>query len=470
MTLSVEELCVLGTTALQRGDSMEALQYYTEVLRLNDKMPTVWANRGIALKQLGSPLDAKLNFDRAIYYEPDIWRHYSNRGTVLFDLEQFDEAVKDYNKASKLNPKSAIPYVNKGDVYRQYRDYQMALSFYQEAVKLDPENPDMQFPLSVCELTLGDYEKGFERFEWRWKTNQLTPRGLKWPVWNGEDLTGKMLLVYQEQGLGDGIQFARFLRVVASKYQRCKIIVECRQPIKRLLETIPDVYAVVTVGDKLPDVDYQIPMMSLPRVLKTTVKTIPSSKREFFLKRDDVDRWKNNFKDLKGIKIGICWAGMNRVANPIAASIDRIRSTNLMTFDKLTRHAGITWISLQKGSPSEEARSTETRPRNMLIADFTEDMHDFYETCCAMENCDLVISVDTAVVHAAASIGRPTWLLSRWDGCWRWLGQRKDSPWYPTLTQFVQDKPRDWGGAIQQMDVALENWLPEQIKNLTLAN
>jgi tetratricopeptide (TPR) repeat protein len=452
--------------ALQVKNWNDIVVHATDLLLINDKLPWVWANRGLGLHGMGHHLDALINYDKALAIE-ETAAAYNNKGTTYFDLEKCEEAAACFDKALELEPEMAQVHMNIGHVHKFQGDLMGAIEAYRQAVKSDPEYADGQMALGMSLLKAGHLQEGWEKFEWRWKTDQMAPRGLKKPQWKGEDLTNKTILVYAEQGLGDIIQFAPFAGVLAARFSRCKIIIEARQPVKRLLQTIPEVHSVVNVGEKLPEIDYIIPMISLAGMMTPSINSIPEFKCEYFLKGDDVEVWANKMTPLfekcpDSLKVGICWAGMSRTSQPMAAKIDSLRSATLAQFAPLAKIPGIAWVSLQKGPPSSQVQKP---PTGMTIGDFTEDMYDFYETCCAIENCDLVISVDTAVVHAAAAIGKPTWLLSRWDGCWRWFGDREDSPWYPSLRQFVQPSPHDWDGMIQNVAVELEKLV--QAKNST---
>lgn len=443
--------------ALQIKNWNDIVVHATDLLLINDKLPWVWANRGLGLHGMGHHLDALINYDKALAIE-ETAAAYNNKGTTYFDLEKCEEAAVCFNKALELEPEMAQVHMNIGHVRKFKGDLIGAIEAYRQAVKSDPEYADGQMALGMSLLKAGHLQEGWEKFEWRWKTDQMAPRGLKKPQWKGEDLTNKTILIYAEQGLGDILQFAPFAGVLASRFSRCKIIIEARQPVKRLLETIPEIHSVVNVGEKLPEIDYIVPMISLAGMMTPSMNSIPEFKCEYFLKGDDVEVWATKLEPLfekcpDSLKVGICWAGMSRTSQPMAAKIDSLRSASLAQFAPLANIPGIAWVSLQKGPPSSQVQKP---PTGMTIGDFTEDMYDFYETCCAIENCDLVISVDTAVVHAAAAIGKPTWLLSRWDGCWRWFGDREDSPWYPSLRQFVQPSPHDWDGMIQKVAVELE--------------
>lgn len=429
--------------------------YSTELLKLNDKLPWIWINRADALLHLGHPFDAILNYDRALALE-EVAGAWSNKGAAYWSMEKDKEALQCYYKALELDSSIAPIYMNIGHVFKWQKQDVLAISAYRDAIDANHDYADGHMALGVMLLKNGQLEEGWKHYEWRWKSDQLPPRGLKYHQWNGEDLTGKTILVYAEQGLGDIIQFARYGRILAGRFPRCKVILEGRQPVKRLLKTIPEVYDVINYGEKVPHVDYVVPMITLAGLLTPTVNDIPAFDAEYLLKYADIEAWGERLKPLtdkflNGLKVGICWAGMARTSDQMATKIDSQRSTSLAMFAPLAKIPNIAWISLQKGPPASQIKEP---PAGMTIGDFTEDMYDFYETCCAIENCDLVISVDTSVIHAAASIGKPTWLLSRWDGCWRWFGNRVNSPWYPSLRQFVQPSPHNWEQMMEE--VALE--------------
>jgi tetratricopeptide (TPR) repeat protein len=459
--------------ALSNKNWNDVAVYGTDLLVLDENLPWVWANRGVALHQLGFNLDAILNFDRALALE-ETAPAYNNKGAALFDLDKMQRSLDCYKKAADID-QIAETFMNIGHVHKRMGDNTKAIIAYRKSIEIDPNYADGHLALSLALLKAGHLQEGWKEFEWRWKTDQLVERKLKKYQWKGEDLTNKSILIYGEQGFGDVIQFARYVRIVAQRFPRAKIIVETKQPVKRLLETIPEVYAVINFGEKVPEVDYIIPMMSLPNLFTPTISSISSSEREFYVKRDDVEAWDTRLQPLYEkcqnavLKVGICWAGMGRTGQPLAMKIDNLRSVTLDAFSPLAKIPGIAWISLQKGAPASQIQKP---PSGMTIGDFTEDMYDFYETACAIENCDLVISVDTAVVHVAASIGKPTWMLSRWDGCWRWFGDREDSPWYPSLRQFVQPAAHDWDGLMANVAVELKKLVQskgQQELDLTLA-
>lgn len=456
---TIQELTDVVAAAVKEENWPSVVFNTTEIIKQNPNLDWVWANRGVALQKLGHPIDAILNYTKANKVKETAITHV-NIAAAYWDMEQADQSIIHYHKANFLDDKIPQAHMNAGHIYKWQRKDELAIACYRKAIEVDPEYADVQMALGMMLLKIGEFKEGWERYEYRWKSNQLVDRGINKPRWNGEDLSGKSILVYAEQGLGDSIQFVRYARILATQFPMAQVHVEVRQPVKRLVESIPEIFNVINFGQKVPEVDYVIPMLSLAGLLVTNIKEIRSRNHEFVLDDADVEVWRNRFAQLPaGLKVGVCWAGLSRTEQREAAQIDSQRSTTLQQFAELAKIPGIIWVSLQKGAPALEVK---TPPPGMTIADFTEDMTDFYETCCAASCCDLVISVDTAVPHATASVGVPTWLLSRWDGCWRWFGQRSTSPWYPSLRQFVQPEPHDWDGLMQNVAVSLRNLVPQQ--------
>lgn len=462
--------------ALSKSNWQDVVLNATQMLKIDDSEPMVWSNRGVALQQLGFPIDAILNYDKSLSVGDGLLAHinYANKGAAYWDMGNADQAIKWLTAAIEGDPDIAQAHMTLGNVYKHQGKLEKALGCYRASVEANPDYADGHLVLGMLLMKMGHLTEGWKEYEWRWKTDQLPPRKFKCSKWKGEDLSGKTILVYGEQGLGDILQFSRYARILGNQFPRSKIIVEGRHQLKRLLETIPEVYAVINAGEKVPELDYNISMMDLAALLTPNINSISSTEKEFLLRPEDVEAWKERLVPLTSINpdalvVGICWAGLSRDVHPSAAAIDALRSAPLSAFAPLMTIPDIVWVSLQKGHPSEQIKD---RPKGMIVGDFTEDMYDFYETCCAMANCDLVITVDTAVVHAAASIGAPTWMLSRWDGCWRWFGDGPNSPWYPTLRQFVQTEPHDWDGVMKQVAKELRALVRNKTRpelNLTLA-
>lgn len=459
MEKSYQEALGLYAKAMASQNWNDVALWTTELLKYDDGTAHIWGNRAIAMSHLGHPLDAILNVDRAIAISPTA-PHYSNKGAFYWDMDDKKKALHWLHEAINIEPLSQT-YMTRGNIYKNTGYLTKAIVDYRRCIEIDPNYADGHLVLGMALLKAGYLEEGWKEYEWRWKTSQTPPRNLKCPQWNGEDLTNKTILVYGEQGLGDVIQFARYASQLANLFPRAKVIVEGRPALKRLLNGLPDIYSVVNIGDSLPELDYGIAMLTLAGKLTASVNFIRSEQRQFCLNPNDVSNWGNRVRELpEGLKVGVCWAGMSRTDSPEADAIDQLRSTSLEMFAPLAKIKGITWVSLQKGPPSTQV---QTPPTGMVIADMTEDMIDFYETACVIANLDLVISVDTAVLHVAASVGTPTWLLSRWDGCWRWFGDdRKDSPWYPSLRQFSQPAKHDWPNLMKEVAAELAAFIKDK--------
>jgi len=375
---------------------------------------------------------------------------------AYMDLERWGSALDDFKRANARNNKIPEVYFNIASTLLRQRKVRESLEYFRKAISLKPDYPNAHLSLAMAQLMLGEYEEGFKEFEIRWDCGQMKKRGLPYPVWEGQKAQdpNDILLLYGEQGMGDSIQFCRYAKLVKAKWGG-KVYLEVQQPLVRLLRGIEGVDGIVALGEKLPyGIRTCIAMLSAPRVLKTTLETIPNETPYLFYDDYRAALWQERLKSLPpGLKVGICWAGMNREDDVTARSIDSRRSMPLATFKPLGSLKGISWVSLQLGPPKEQLR---LNPAGMTIGDWTSDLYDFFDTAALIQCLDLVITVDTSVAHVAGGLGKPTWLLSRYDACWRWLMDRDDTPWYPTMRLFTQKKPYDWDGVLERMIMPLQ--------------
>lgn len=444
----VQEYYGKAYAASNKGDVTKALRLLDSLLTKCPTFTPGWNLRGSILEKAGASFDAALNFSQAIRIEPDFAAYHSNRGSSYLSMGEFEASLKDYDKAIKLDPDLAVAHRNKGNAYRRLVQQEKAVACYRNAVKLDPNDADAHLGLSMALLELQQFSEGWKEFEWRFRSGQMPARGLSQPGWAGERANGPndILLIYGEQGYGDVLQFMRYAPM-AKELWGGKIYLEVRLPMKRLADEAPGVDGVVVLGTKIPDrVTRQVAMMTVPGIVGTEKGFMGA-----YIKADpDLSaNWAKNFAQLpNGIKVGLCWAGENREDQELASAIDARRSLALSAFTPAAQVKGIVWVSLQKGAPAVQIKSP---PVGMSMADFMPLVYDFYDTAALIDQLDLVITVDTAVCHLAAAMGKPTWVLSRFDGCWRWFGARTDSPWYPSLRQFRQKSEGQWGPVMEEI-------------------
>jgi len=299
----------------------------------------------------------------------------------------------------------------------------------------------------------GRLEAGWKEYEWRWQTTQLSGRARDFlaPLWDGTAIEDRTILLHAEQGFGDTLQFCRYVPLIACG---ARIILEVQAPLVRLLSRLPGVTQIVAHGDGLPPFDLHCPLLSLPRAFGTTLDTIPAVTPYLSADPALAANWHERLAGLDDLRIGLVWAGSQRLNRPEEAAFDRRRSIALDAMAPLGEASGVSFISLQK---DELAAQAIHPPHEMRLHDFTADLHDFEDTAALIVNLDLVISVDTSVAHLAGALGKPVWLLNRFDTCWRWLLNRDDSPWYPTLRQFRQPGPGDWNSMIREVRDALQH-------------
>lgn len=436
------------------GDIPGCVVTLQKALLLDPLNVEAWNLRAAMLQKLGHPFDAILHYDRAIAVRPEP-QFYNNRGAAYFDLEMFDEALRDYAEAIRLKPDLGQSWSNIGNVYMQERKTQKAIEAYRQATVCAPDYVDGHLGLAFALLEDGQFEEGWREFEWRWKSEQAASRDLNIPEWDGRAGDGDDgLLLYAEQGHGDALQFIRYAAKAKQQWGG-KVYVEVKYPLTRVAKTVPGVDGVVTFGDKIPDdVKFIMPMMSAPRVLGHSFDSSPY----LFAEPHRTMVWRKALASLSGMKVGICWAGGARPNQPIANSVDKRRSTTLEAFAPLAT-AGVTFVSLQLGPQADQVKKP---PRGMSILDVSEDIQDFADTAALVSNLDLVITVDTAVAHLAAGMGKSVWLLSRYDNCWRWMNERRDSPWYPSVTQFRQPKSGDWAGMMNEVAGELQKLIQQR--------
>jgi Tfp pilus assembly protein PilF len=434
----------------------EALVSYGRALALRPAMAEVHYNRGNALHELRRFDEALASYDRALALRPDYAEAHYNRGNALHVLRRFEEALASYDRARALRPDYAEAVANCGATLHDLKRYDEALASYGRAQALRPDFADAHYNEAMCRLLLGDFERGWQKHEWRWQTAQLknAKRNFPQPSWLGSDaIGGKIIFLHAEQGLGDTVQFCRYAPLVAQR--GAHVILEVQKPLRELMSTLPGVMQIVSKGDPLPAFDLHCPLLSLPLALATRLETIPSAIPYLSARESKTRVWHERLGKHAKPRIGLVWAGNPRKELPGANRIDSQRSIAFDQLAPLLQLAGCDFYSLQKGD--DAVQQLRTSSLRHAVTDWTDELHDFSDTAALIENLDLVISVDTSVAHLAGALGKPFWLLNRYNTCWRWLADRDDSPWYPTARLFRQDATREWDPVIVRVAAALHD-------------
>jgi hypothetical protein len=410
---------------------------------------------GTVLKKQGRLDEALALFCQAINNQPDYGEAYNNLGITLSKMGRMEEAIAAYQTALRCQPHAPEPQNNLGVMFQLARQLPEAITAFERAVRLNPDYAEAQTNLGMARLAKGDDVAGWQGYEWRWKGGfaNLASRGFSQPQWQGEPLQGRTILLHGEQGFGDVLQFVRYAPLVAARGAR--VIVEAYPPLVRLLQTLKGEVRIVAAGAPLPPFDCHLPLMSLPHVMGAGIGTAPAIVPYLQATATDIAHWRQRFSGRSGPKVGLVWAGNPRLHDPEAQAIDQRRSIPLSCFAPLLATSGIDFISLQTGTATRQIESLAPELRPL---DPSDGMNDFADTAGLLANLDLLISVDTAAVHLAGALGKPVWILSRFDGCWRWGIDREDSAWYPTARLFRQSEPGDWDSVIAQVATSLRQW------------
>lgn len=449
-----------GNALKELGRFDEALQSYERALRIKPEYPEAHYNRGVTLHEdLRLPEQALASYERALQIAPDYFDALNNRGSALRDLDRFEEALQSYERALQIKPDHVDVCSNRGLVLQSLQRLDAALASYDRALAVDPAAAGARLNRSMALLLNGDFAQGWSEYEWRWKPadRQLHQQrlGAARPWLGDASLADKTLLLIGEQGLGDTIQFCRYASVIAELGAR--IILAAPKPLHDILGTLAGVARVVTDDEPLPACDYYCFLLSLPLALKTTLSTIPAQVPYLSASAQKAAYWAEKLGPRSTLRVGLVWSGGFRADQPELWSVNNRRNIALTKLAPLA-HPGVEFFSLQKGQPAEAeleeltARGWDGPP----LRDFTGEFADFADTAALISQLDLVISVDTSTAHLAAAMGKPVWILNRFDTCWRWLLDRNDSPWYPTVRLYRQERPGDWDGVVRKIVADLE--------------
>jgi tetratricopeptide (TPR) repeat protein len=430
----------IGNLLKQTDRRDEAIAEYRTALELRPDYPEARNNLGASLEEKGDPEQALTHLRRALELRPDYPEALNNIGNAYQDLGRLDEAFEAYNRSMIVRPGNSETLVNRGNAYRAVQRFEEAVRDYRNALEQRPQYPEALWGIGFVRLIQGNFEEGWRTLEARFG---LKGRELKWyvpePMWDGSNPAGKLIVLHSEQGLGDTIQFVRYARMLSAA--GAVVILLCEPELERLLKGQLGMQVVTSDGFSRPQATWQCPLMSLPRIFGTTLANVPA--RVPYINPDPalVGRWRERLLGIgAGLKVGVSWAGSAAHRN------DRARSMPLAALRPLTEIPGVKLISLQKEKPARDAGTSIAS-----MVDWTSELTDFADTAGLVANLDIVVSVDTSVAHLGGALGRRTCVMLPYGPDWRWLLNRSDSPWYPTMRLFRQPKPGDWETPVRQL-------------------
>jgi tetratricopeptide (TPR) repeat protein len=450
----------LGRTLQAKGDLTAAVNAYQNAVQLQPEFADSYNNLGVALQAQGKLEEAVSALQRACGLQPGNPLVHYNLGNAVCALGKLDDASAAYREALACDPDFALAHNNLGVVLNDQGKLQEALAALDRAVTLEPNYAEAHENRAWALLQMGDFDAGWAEYEWRFAAGkQRQPAqvlDLPQPRWNGCRFEGQSLLIHTEQGLGDSIQFIRYVPWVRARGG--KVFLACPAQLHRLLDGFAGVDVLPAEAEQLQSlsVDLQVPLLSLPYIFQTKLDTIPNEIPYLRVPPTLLDAWRKRV-DPNTYNIGFVWAG--RPHHTETRNRYRRRSCNLHTFALLAQFPDVTFYSLQKDS---QAAHTATSADGMHFIDYSSEFTDLAETAALIASLDLVISVDTAVAHLAGALGCPVWTLLPYAADWRWLTERKDTPWYPTMRLFRQASPGDWQGVMERVAAELPSLLQQR--------
>jgi len=427
----------LGDLLRTQGRAEEALASCREAIRLHPQSAQAQNNLANTLKDLGRLGEADAAYRAALRLEPNLVEANFNLGVLLHEGNALSEAEAPYRKAVEANAAFLQGWLNLATLYEQRGEVRAALECYRRAIAIEPERADLHVNQALHLLATGELNAGWREYEWRWRLPDMaawSPR-FSQPRWEGEPLGGKTILVWCEQGLGDAIHFVRYVPMLAER--GAKVVLRCPSALRALFKDMSGVSVLIGEQEQPPSFDLQCALLSLPRVFGTTLENVPGVVP--YLRADPlkVRRWGERLP--AGRKVGLVWA--------TDSSTGAAKNLQFQVLAPLTAVPGIAFVSLQRGPVAAQAPAT--------IVDAGRELGDFSDTAALIANLDLVICIDTAVAHLAGALGKPAWVLLSLCPDWRWLLDRDDSPWYPTLRLFRQREPGDWSAPVREIETQL---------------
>lgn len=449
---AIEALFLDATRIMGEGDLAAAEKAFRRVLHSAPELSEAHANLGYLLDIQGHPDAAEASYRQALTLAPTQAQTHINLGALLDAQGRYDEAEASYHSALTIDPESLAAWSNLGVLHASRKQEAAAEHCFRVALEMAPDYRKAAFNLALLLLRQGRYAEGWQQLETRdWY--EPIQKFLKLPRWQGESLAGKAILIGLEAGHGDMIQFCRYGRTLRA-LGASRISILCHPPLKTLFQQLAGIDEILAVGDPLPDStwDYWTPPLSLPHYLNTRLDTIPAELPYLQATPEKIAHWQKIIGNPgPGKRVGLIWKGNPRFENDAHRSL-----RSLADLAPLGQVPGLRFFSLQKGAGEDE---TEAPP--FPITALGKAISDFSDTAAIMMHLDLIISVDTAAAHLAGALGRPCWvMLPDHKTDWRWLDQRKDSPWYPEVMRlFRQNCDQRWEPVLTELSDALADWV-----------
>jgi Tfp pilus assembly protein PilF len=428
----------------QAGNLEQAQTVYRMVLQQEPQNADALHLLGVLQHQSGRHDEAIQLIQKALAIHPNAYEFHTNLAMVLRALQRYEEAAAAYQRALVLQADNADLWYNLSSVLGMLARWNESLAASRQAIALKADFAAAHWNCALALLVMGEFAQGWEEYEWRLAiSNRALDRRFLQPQWDGADPAGKTILLHTEGGFGDALHFIRYVPMLQGN--RAKLILECQPRLVSLVSQIAGLDRLIPRGEPLPHFDLHVPLPSLPRIFRTQLDNIPASVPYLKAPDERVRQWTARVPHDRSLNVALTWAGSDH------GSGLEVRSRSLSAFAPLARVSGVRFFSLQTGPDA-----AQVRPAGMELIDFTPDLQDFADTAAFLMHMDLLISVDTSPVHLAGALGRPVWVLLPLQNDFRWLLDRTDSPWYPTLRLFRQTKLGDWHTPVGQMAQALE--------------
>jgi Flp pilus assembly protein TadD len=436
----------LGKLLASQGKLDDAEQYIREALRINPNFADAYVNLGNLMVQQGHDEQAIECFRWALQLIPNNAVALSNLGICLKNEGRLADAEACFRQALTVDPSNADAHNNLGNLLWEFGRFSETEKCYRSALRHKPDGDIAHTNLGMLKLLQGDFHAGWPLYEWRLRSKNFPFPLYPLPFWDGASLVGKTIVLHAEQGLGDTIQFIRYARLV--KQFGATVFLACPAELVKILRSCPGIDQIFTTGSRLPPCDFQAMLLSLPGIMTTTLTTIPTSVPYVIPDRELINHWRRELGHEKEFKIGIVWQGNPRISQPGCRAADKRRSFALEHFEPLSHLPDVQLLSLQKGFGTEQLVRRKSQWEILPLGD---KLGDFNDTAAVMMNLDLIISADTAPLHLAGALTRNVWAVLPYAGCWRWLLDRPNSPWYPTMRLFRQSKPGDWAEVFERI-------------------